>query len=592
MAQNSADGCLSSGIALQLHNLNTAEKVEGVNGDYEQNVILLYEIYSKRCHQKDPSSIDSGIDLTADVASYIPQSVLDNTKDFMTRFDADEVCTDTQVGDLEICQPLTKSDAITRDHGMFDFEDEQDEDSERNYTEMQTLGLHIPLRRSKAIPVTARYGSNSSMSSASSTRLLSESEQSFLGSENNSTEFDRLDGSEEARSVVQDQLADFLLNGFLALPMLSSKSVRSYTGYSASSSTSSWSHTSSNASSQTSYSNSSGSAKRPRPGDDGEGDSRRSRKTRLGTGRKETELKLLACPFAKFDAARYSEQNLVEKHYRGCSSSFLKDISRLKQHLYRVHRLPEYHCLSCYDVFDTRTELEAHSRRRPACEVCPTKFAERMTAEQMQQIKRKQPGSTVNETWYNIYSILFPGSTQPASPYAETRLPTETLQRFLNYVEDEGPALLSELLHTELADTLMLDRERQAVLEVALETAMSRLVDRLTPGLRQIANTSTSPEAELRRIPETIETFQDNPYKDLPDLAEISMDFDATDMMFDIEAPEQLGAMISYKHDLAPQIHNPLDMKSTTLPTAVTRVSPAFASRPRQCWLDDQDSFL
>lgn len=592
MAQTSADSCLSSGIALQLEKLNTEAKAEGLNAEYEQDAILLYEFCSKRYQHKDPGSVDSGIDLTADFASYIPQSVLDNTKDFMMRINADEVCTDTQVGDFEICQPQTTSNAITRDHGMFDFEAEQDGDSERNYTEMQTLGLHIPLRRSTAIPATARYSSNSSLNSASSTRILSESEQSFLGSESSSTGFDPPDGSEEARSVVQDQLADLFLNGFLALPMLSGRSIRSHTGYLASSSTSSWSQASFNASSQTSYSNSSGSAKRRWVGDDGEGDSRRNRKPRLGTGKKEPALNLLACPFAKFDAARYSEQNLVEKNYRGCSSSFLKDISRLKQHLYRVHRLPEYHCLSCYYVFDTRIELEAHSRRRPACEVCPTKFSERMTAEQMQQIKRKQPGSTVNETWYNIYSVLFPGSTQPASPYAETRLPTETLQRFLNYVEDEGPALLSELLHAELADTLMLDRERQAILEVALETAMSRLVDRLTPGLRQIANTSTILDTGLVQIPETVEPLHVNPYRDLPNLAEISMDFDATDMMFDIEAPEQLGAMITYEHALAPETDNQLNTKSTALPTAAARVPAALATRPRQCWLDDEESFL
>ena len=46
----------------------------------------------------------------------------------------------------------------------------------------------------------------------------------------------------------------------------------------------------------------------------------------------QTHARLLACPFRKYDPQRYSELNLVvrEKAYRGCSSCYLVDISRLK----------------------------------------------------------------------------------------------------------------------------------------------------------------------------------------------------------------------------------------------------------------------
>jgi hypothetical protein len=39
---------------------------------------------------------------------------------------------------------------------------------------------------------------------------------------------------------------------------------------------------------------------------------------------------LLACPYYKYDPSRYSEVNVLEKEYRGCSGVYLKDISRLK----------------------------------------------------------------------------------------------------------------------------------------------------------------------------------------------------------------------------------------------------------------------
>jgi hypothetical protein len=46
----------------------------------------------------------------------------------------------------------------------------------------------------------------------------------------------------------------------------------------------------------------------------------------------DTSIRLLACPFQKYDPHRYSERNMDvrEKSYRGCSSCYLLDISRLK----------------------------------------------------------------------------------------------------------------------------------------------------------------------------------------------------------------------------------------------------------------------
>lgn len=63
-------------------------------------------------------------------------------------------------------------------------------------------------------------------------------------------------------------------------------------------------------------------------GDDGR---KRSRRTSPAVGDKASgTASLLACPFYKFDRQRYSEVNLVEKEYRGCSSVYITDISRLK----------------------------------------------------------------------------------------------------------------------------------------------------------------------------------------------------------------------------------------------------------------------
>lgn len=44
----------------------------------------------------------------------------------------------------------------------------------------------------------------------------------------------------------------------------------------------------------------------------------------------DSNVPLLACPFSKYDPLRYSEVNIAEREYRGCSTPCLTDISRLK----------------------------------------------------------------------------------------------------------------------------------------------------------------------------------------------------------------------------------------------------------------------
>ena len=128
--------------------------------------------------------------------------------------------------------------------------------------------------------------------------------------------------------------------------------------------------------------------------------------------------KLYACPYCKFDKSRYSELNLQEKQYRGCSSGYWPDISRLKQHLYRVH-CRRLHCLRCWNKFDTKEQLEQHMRQVNGCSLaecpCPEKFDEA----QYNDIRRKRPASSPEQVWYTIFGILFPGQMQPASPYAD-----------------------------------------------------------------------------------------------------------------------------------------------------------------------------
>lgn len=124
---------------------------------------------------------------------------------------------------------------------------------------------------------------------------------------------------------------------------------------------------------------------------------------------------LLACPYSKKDYARYSHKNQTELNYRGCSSCVLSDISRLKQHLYRVHQYPEYHCPRCFDDLSNKDRLHGHIR--DGCEPRECPYPEKFS--DSAKLRKKWPRQPIADSWYKIFKILFPGNRLPASPYAE-----------------------------------------------------------------------------------------------------------------------------------------------------------------------------
>ena len=128
--------------------------------------------------------------------------------------------------------------------------------------------------------------------------------------------------------------------------------------------------------------------------------------------------KLFACHYCKFDGARYSERNNVEKAYRGCSSGYWPDISRLKQHLYRVHWRGK-HCKRCFTPFKTDAELDRHSQQLEPCQRGEITYQEKFDDAKYHEVRRKRPGKTYEEVWYIIYEILFPEAPRPLSPYAD-----------------------------------------------------------------------------------------------------------------------------------------------------------------------------
>ncbi|EXJ93910.1 hypothetical protein A1O1_02303 [Capronia coronata CBS 617.96] len=150
--------------------------------------------------------------------------------------------------------------------------------------------------------------------------------------------------------------------------------------------------------------------------EDDEEDTGTPKKIRQTLESRRTAGHLFACPFSKFDRARYSTQNEDEKNYRRCSSGYWPDISRLKQHLYRVH-WRGIHCPDCYAEFKDTDQLQAHMRAESPCAKIDCPYPEKFDEAQESGIRQKRPGKTAEQVWYIIYGILFPGHPLPDSPY-------------------------------------------------------------------------------------------------------------------------------------------------------------------------------
>lgn len=176
-----------------------------------------------------------------------------------------------------------------------------------------------------------------------------------------------------------------------------------------------------------------------------DGDEDRVPNPKRKRGSLDRSIRLFACPFAKFDPGRYSEQNHEEKNYRKCSSKYLRNIARLKQHLYRTHKRPEWYCGNCYKSFDLREQLNEHNRERPPCERSDARYEEMMTDAHFKEIKRRNQGNSQYETWYKIFQLLFPNAQRPISPYVSTCDP-DTVQHFVGIFQLIGPQELFRLL--------------------------------------------------------------------------------------------------------------------------------------------------
>ncbi|KAL3427305.1 hypothetical protein PVAG01_00814 [Phlyctema vagabunda] len=178
------------------------------------------------------------------------------------------------------------------------------------------------------------------------------------------------------------------------------------------------------------------SSKRKRDRDEGDqerlpddNDEKESKRQKLASPAERDEGSQFACPYRKHDPRKYC--HLVRK-WRPCALTPLKDISRVKGHLYRYHRI--FQCQRCKELFEGEKELDSHIVEVEGCAVIElTEPAEGILAngsleKKLRSRKKTHPGQTEVERWQEMYKTLFPTAKVP-SPHFEVVPTTDDIIR-------------------------------------------------------------------------------------------------------------------------------------------------------------------
>lgn len=92
----------------------------------------------------------------------------------------------------------------------------------------------------------------------------------------------------------------------------------------------------------------------------------------------------------------------------------------LRQHLERMHTIP-VHCPKCYAVFRNNTESRDKHVREDTCQTVPERRLDGIDKATMRKLKRRGTSKSMQDSWYSVFTLLFPGAKKPESPCESNR---------------------------------------------------------------------------------------------------------------------------------------------------------------------------
>jgi hypothetical protein len=169
----------------------------------------------------------------------------------------------------------------------------------------------------------------------------------------------------------------------------------------------------------------------------------------------------LACPFQIFAPDEYQKCLLKDD---------LQSIEELKEHLFRCHSRP-IHCLICYKTFDTLIQRDDHV----LSETCQKRDVGPLYGLDESQKSKFVRGDSWHfgerRRWYRIWSVIFPGSKNPPSPYLDRGLGL-SISMMRDFWELYGSQCVSDCLEQEE----LTDDQGESVQRVLYELALKDLL--------------------------------------------------------------------------------------------------------------------
>ncbi|CAJ2512044.1 Uu.00g076690.m01.CDS01 [Anthostomella pinea] len=285
---------------------------------------------------------------------------------------------------------------------------------------------------------------------------------------------------------------------------------------------------------------SSTSSKRPKRQFEGDGQDNFSAggdengKDRAGNKRAKKEVELerkWACPFYKHDPEAHSK-------HRSCAGPGWPSLHRLKEHLYRIHRLPKHTCPRCTEPFEDAKDLQSHLRADEPCktlELVPVQGIDEATEAKLRIRKKHGPGVTEEQRWKEIYLILFPDANRHAvpNPYYDSNDPlalskrVDRFRRVEKRIKKELPQLVQKRVERKFENVQievlhnLNDIIRDGLLEFFKGLPRDDRSPSVTPAATPRATTpglnsshEPSPMDEAKNVSMDLSTYFDDP--DLP----------------------------------------------------------------------------
>ncbi|TGJ86841.1 hypothetical protein E0Z10_g1881 [Xylaria hypoxylon] len=200
-----------------------------------------------------------------------------------------------------------------------------------------------------------------------------------------------------------------------------------------------------------------------------------------------------ACPFYKKDPWKF--------HL--CLNYKLSKICYVKQHLSRYHNDASKYCPICHRQFNDEIERGSHILAKD-CQQSQSTFHV-MTADQKKDIHLAAGRKiSVEEKWYQIWTILFPCAKRPDSPYVKGHVFAEALSSIRAFCRGPGAHIVTQtfrqanyhgLTDHDLFDEILSQIESQALTHSPEPPSTLHLDDGIDTECTDSLNVSTSPDS-------------------------------------------------------------------------------------------------